>query len=81
MAKKYGKEQQHNYYNDEHVMVHFEFLGVRELLFLGPYCGNNEVWYDVDEILDPQGNIDQLILPEEELEAIRNEKERIGLYY
>jgi hypothetical protein len=71
-AKKRGRAAQHSYTNDDGNRVHFEFVGVRELLCLDPQCGGDEVWYQIVELMTPMERKKTLIPPEAELNAIRN---------
>lgn len=48
-AKKRGKKAQHRYKNDGGGLVHFEFVGVMDLLHLGAECEDDEVWYDITQ--------------------------------
>jgi hypothetical protein len=77
-AKSKAKQGQHSYKNDEGNKVHFEFVGVLELLQLGIECDNDEVWYDIVERMLPSERRDRLIPPETKLNAIWNEQQSIG---
>ena len=70
-AKREGKRGEHQYQNADGNKVHFEFVGVVDLLHLGNECGADEVWYDICERLSPMERRDLLIPPENELNAIR----------
>jgi hypothetical protein len=52
--------------------VHFEFIGVLELLRLDPACETDEVWYDITNRLRPMERRATIIPPESKLSAIRN---------
>jgi hypothetical protein len=52
--------------------VHFEFVGVMELLCLESVCDADEVWYEMRERLRPMERRAQIIPPESRLHAIRN---------
>ncbi len=75
-AKSKGKKSQHRGRNEEGHDVFFEFLGVMELLHLGPECGTDETWYDVKEYLLPKERRDRLIPAERELQAIQEFQSR-----
>src|SRR5690348_15781690 len=48
-AKRRGRAAQHAYRNNERNRVHFEFIGVMELICLDPSCDADEVWYEMPE--------------------------------
>lgn len=73
MAKLAGKNEEHSYKNDEGNPVYFEFVGVKDLLDLGPECRENEVWYEIKSYLNPMERKSKLLIPEKELSAIKNE--------
>jgi hypothetical protein len=72
-AKKRGKESEYDYKNDDGNPVHFEFVGVMDLLHLGTECQADEVWYDIVERVLPKERRWRFIPPESELHAFRNE--------
>jgi hypothetical protein len=71
-AKRKGKLAQYKYKNNEGWPVHFEFVGVLELLCLDPGCGVDEVWYEIVERILPMEKKHRLIPSEKKLSAIRN---------
>jgi hypothetical protein len=71
-AKRRGRAAQHRYKNSDGNPVHFEFVGVLELLCLDPSCGSDEVWYDITERVRPSERRAAIIPPESRLSAIRN---------
>ena len=71
-AKRRGRAAQHSYTNNEGNWVHFEFVGVMELLCLEPACDADEVWYEMPERVRPMERRSQFIPPESQLHAIRN---------
>ena len=73
LAKQNGRQSQHQYKNSDDNAVHFEFIGVMELLCLGLECNKDEVWYELSEHLFPLERKDRFIPPESDLNAIRNE--------
>lgn len=77
-AHRRGKDAEHSYANDNGNIVHFEFIGIVDLLLLGAECNDDEVWYDIRERLLPMERRDKLIPPESELNAIRNERRNGG---
>ena len=70
-AKKRGRAARHSYSNTDGNRVHFEFVGVLELLCLDPECEPDEVWYEIVERVTPMERRDKLIPPENKLNAIR----------
>jgi len=72
LAKRRGKAAQHRYKNDSGSDVHFEFVGVMDLLHLGIECGDDEVWYDITQRKLPMERAAAILPPESELSAIRN---------
>jgi hypothetical protein len=52
-AKRYGEKAQFTYLNTEGLKVHFEFVGITDILRLGEECGPEEVWYDIRQMLQP----------------------------
>ena len=73
-AKERGKEEEFSYLNDENNKVHFEFIGVVDLLHLGGECREDEVWYQVKEYSEPKERRQKLIPQEKHLSAIANEQ-------
>ena len=73
-AKRRGRAAQHSYRNSDGNPVHFEFIGVQDLLCLDPACEPDEVWYDIVQLQTPMERRSKLIPPESELEAIRNKE-------
>jgi hypothetical protein len=73
-AKNRGKEAEHHYKNNEGNPVHFEFVGVRELIACDPECESDEVWYCTLELLTPMERRRKLIPPESQLSAMRNQE-------
>jgi hypothetical protein len=71
-SNRRGKSAEHSYVNDEGNNVYFEFIGIMDLLELGPECEDDEVWYDIKERLLPMERRDRLIPPESDLNAIRS---------
>ena len=61
IAKRKGRAAQHNYRNSEGNKVHFEFVGVMDLLHLGVECEEDEVWYDITRRLTPMERKEKLI--------------------
>lgn len=75
LAKRCWKKAQHRYHNNEGNPVHFEFVGVMELLELGIECQADEVWYDIVERVSPSERKGKLIPPDSQLNAIIQERE------
>jgi hypothetical protein len=76
LAKRRGRAAQYSYKNSDGNPIDFEFIGIMDLLHLGPECEEDEVWYDITERLLPMERADRLIPPEDTLNAIRNERRR-----
>src|SRR5204863_4473408 len=70
-AKRRGRAAQHRYLNNEGNPVHFEFVGVLELLRLDA-CHSGEVWYDITNRVRPMERRAAIIPPESRLSAIRS---------
>jgi hypothetical protein len=70
-AKIRGKTSQHRYMNSDGNPVHFEFVGVMDLLELGAECDPDEVWYELNERLLPSERREKFIPPESQLNALR----------
>jgi hypothetical protein len=69
-AKRHGRKSEHSYSNDEGNPVHFEFVGVMDLLELGLECAEDEVWYEIVDRLCPSERRSKLIPPEWKLNAV-----------
>ena len=72
LAKHRGKLAQHHYKNGAGSDVHFEFVGVMNLLHLGVECGDDEVWYDITQRKLPMERAAVILPLESDLNAIRN---------
>ena len=72
-AKQIGGKSEFNYLNDEGNRVHFEFIGIMDLLHLGIEREKNEVWYEIRDRLKPMERRQQWIPAETELTAIKSE--------
>ncbi len=73
-AKQIGRSAYHRSKNDEKNIVHFEFVGILDLLHLGISTEKNEVWYDIVEKLQPMERRAKIIPSESDLCAIRNKE-------
>lgn len=73
-TKRRGKTAQHVYKNDSGENVHFEFVGVMDVLQLGIECEEDEVWYDITTRKLPMERAQSIIPPENSLSALRNSK-------
>lgn len=72
MAKRRGKRAEFRRRNDAGGMVHFEFVGIMDLLHLGIECEDDEVWYDITQRKLPMERAAEILPPEHELDAIRH---------
>ena|SRR5437868_1034353 len=70
-AKRRGKESEHSYRNGDGNPVHFEFVGILDLVHLGVECESDEVWYDIVGLKSPKERAKRLLPRERELNAIR----------
>jgi len=73
-AKQKGRAAEHKYKNNKGWFVHFEFVGILELLCLDPACDADEVWYEISERNLPMENRRKMIPPESKLSAIRSKE-------
>ena len=71
-AKQRGRAAQYRYKNSDGNPVHFEFVGVLELLRLDTVCESGEVWFDITERVRPMERRASIIPLESWLSAIRN---------
>ncbi len=71
-AKRRGRAAQFRYKNSDGNPVHFEFVGVLELLRLDSDSESDEVWYDITERVRPMERRASIIPLESWLSAIRN---------
>lgn len=72
LAKKRGKGAQHRYKNDAGSLVHFEFVGLMDLLHLGQECDEDEVWYGITRRKLPLERSAKILPKERELNALRH---------
>jgi hypothetical protein len=56
-----GGEGEHSYQNAYGGTVHFEFVGVQDLLELGAECERDEVWYELIKMVRPMERRDRLV--------------------
>lgn len=63
-AKHAGKMSEHDYMNSEGNQVYFEFVGVAALRHLGIECEQDEVWYDMVDLLTPMERKSDFIPPD-----------------
>lgn len=73
LAKKHGKSAQHRYKNGAGGLVHFEFVGIMDLLHLGAECEEGEVWYEISQRKLPMERAGTILPKEGELSAVRHE--------
>lgn len=77
-ARRRGEVGQHRFLNNDGAMVHFEFVGVLDLLHLGIECEEDEVWYDIVRRKLPMERAGEIVPPEDQLNAIRQWRSRTG---
>jgi hypothetical protein len=75
-AKRRGRQAQHKYLNGTGGRVHFEFVGVLDLLRLGPECEADGVWYDLVRLVEPMERRARLLPSESRLQAIAADRHR-----
>jgi hypothetical protein len=66
-AKRRGRSAQHSYRNVHGDRVHFEFIGVMDLLYLDSACEQDEVWWEWTLRLAPMERKEKLIPPDSKL--------------
>lgn len=71
IAKRRGKSAEHSYKNNDGNPVHFEFVGVLDLLSIGVECEEGEVWYDIVSLKQPKERAKRLLPAERTLNAFR----------
>lgn len=74
-AKRRGRAAQYSYRNSDGNKVHFDFIGVQDLLCLGVECEPDEVWYDIVQFVKPMERKNKLIPSESTLNAIMREEQ------
>jgi uncharacterized protein DUF4288 len=60
-AKRRGMSAEHSYRNVSGEMVHFEFVGILDLLNRGSECEKDEVWWEWTLRLSPMERKEKLI--------------------
>jgi hypothetical protein len=70
-AKRRGKASKYSYKNGEGNPVHFEFVGVLDLLNIGVECEEDEVWYDIISLKTPMERAKNILPPNHKLTAMR----------
>ena len=69
-AQRLGSVHEFEYQNDSGGTVHFEYVGIMELLHLGvERSGPEEVWYDIVERLKPSERKSTLVPRKRDLQA------------
>jgi hypothetical protein len=74
VAKHKGKVAKYNYLNDDGGRVYFEFVGVLDLINLGPETEDDEVWYEIRRMKDPMQRKRDLVPDKQELDAFKLER-------
>ena len=70
-ARRRGKKSEHSYRNSDGNPVHFEFVGVLDLICIGAECEEDEVWYDIVSLKRPKERSRKLLPRERDLNALR----------
>ena len=73
-AQRRGRSANHGYLNDAGGRVYFEFVGITDLMNLGPETEDDEVWYDIRRMKDPMQRRGELIPGKQSLDAFRLER-------
>ena len=71
-AKRRGVAACRSFKNSDGHPVHFEFVGVMDLLCLDPECRSDEVWYRLAERVNPMERRGKLIPKDDQLNALRS---------
>lgn len=69
-AKRHGKNAEFRHKNPAGHRVFFEFVGVLDLLHLGPECEPDEVWYDIKVMKLPKERAQAILPADAKLNAI-----------
>lgn len=69
-AKTLGRKKEFAFDNNEGNRVYFEFIGVMDLMELGPEAERDEVWYTIREMLLPMERRKAILPKEANLSAI-----------
>jgi len=77
-AKRRGNDGKFRYQNNAGQTVKFKFVGVMDLLQLGPECETDEVWYDIIDRNWTPGLKKKLIPRRTKLAAFREERSRLS---
>lgn len=73
-AQRRGKRASYSYLNDGGGRVYFEFVGITDLMNLGPETEDDEVWYDIRRMKDPMQRRRDLIPDKQSLDAFKLER-------
>lgn len=73
-AKRRGRQAQHSYLNDRGGRVRFEFVGVLDLLRIGPECESDEVYYQLCRLHEPMERRSRLVPPASRLQAVAEDR-------
>ena len=73
-TKRRGNKAELVYKNDSGANVHFEFVGVMDLLQLGIECAEDEVWYDITTRKLPMERAREILPQEGSLSAMRTRR-------
>jgi hypothetical protein len=73
-ALKRGKEGSSTFTNDAGAQVFIEFVGVTDLMNLGPEVETDEVWYEIRRMKDPMQRKSDLVPKKAGLSAVRLER-------
>ncbi|MCX6997816.1 MAG: DUF4288 domain-containing protein [Kiritimatiellaeota bacterium] len=77
-AKSHGRKAEFSATAEAGNEIHFEFVGIIDLLEIGIECLPDEVWYDISIRKLPMEQKNKIIPPEEKLNAIFWERKSKG---
>ncbi len=67
IANRRGKRAEHAYTNSDDHPVRFEFVGLLDVMGLGPEAADDEVWYDIRERLLPMERRERILPSQNDL--------------
>lgn len=70
-VKKIARSAEHKYVNNEGNPVHFQFVGIIDLIYLHEKYYPEEVWYELKGLLNPMQRRAKFVRADNELTAIR----------
>jgi hypothetical protein len=74
ISAKKGREGRYKFKNDDGVTVHFEFVGVLDLMHLGVEADEDEVWYEFRRMKCPMSRKGSIVPSRFDLPAFKYER-------